>query len=214
MRTKTLLAAAAMLAAGLASSMAQSNVYSLNVVGYVNKTLTGGGKYTAIANPLNTSSNTFGSLLAGLPDGSEVLKFNSTIADYDIIDKFGGNWFGAQGAATTLNPGEGVLIFINGGNVTNTFVGEVLQGSLTNAFPSGYRQAGNQVPDSGTVTALGLVPPNGSELLKWNVGTQDFDIFDFFGGSWIPSAPVLDVGESFLLFSTSPFSWTRNFTVQ
>src|SRR5207249_3273515 len=44
MRTKTLLAAAAMLAAGFASSMAQSNVYSLNVVGYVNRVIPGPSK--------------------------------------------------------------------------------------------------------------------------------------------------------------------------
>src|SRR5437016_2865233 len=36
MRTKTLLLTAAVVAAGVASSMAQSNVYSLNIVGYVN----------------------------------------------------------------------------------------------------------------------------------------------------------------------------------
>ena len=41
MRTKALLCAAA-LAAGTAASMAQSNVYSLNIVGYVNVPLTSG----------------------------------------------------------------------------------------------------------------------------------------------------------------------------
>jgi len=38
------------LAAGVATSMAQSNVYSLNVVGYVNVTTTGGGLFNLIAN--------------------------------------------------------------------------------------------------------------------------------------------------------------------
>src|SRR6266446_1325324 len=76
MRTKTLLAAAAMLAAGLASSMAQSNVYSLNVVGYVNKVMPSGGKYIMISNPLNTTSNTINSLLSGAAVGSQFLKFS------------------------------------------------------------------------------------------------------------------------------------------
>src|SRR5437763_197776 len=54
MRTKALLCAAA-LAAGAVTAMAQSNVYSLNVVGYINTTLVGSaaGKYQMIANQLN-----------------------------------------------------------------------------------------------------------------------------------------------------------------
>src|ERR1043165_8066346 len=54
MRTKTLVCAA-ILAAGLASSMAQSNVYSLNVVGYYNVVIPGGTK-VMVANQLNTTN--------------------------------------------------------------------------------------------------------------------------------------------------------------
>jgi hypothetical protein len=213
MRTKTLLATAAMLAAGLASSMAQSNVYSLNVVGYVNTPLTGGGKYTAVANPLNTATNTFASILAGLPSGAEVLKWNTGLVDYDIYDKVGASW--VPNGNATLDPGEGILVFIGGANVTNTFVGEVLQGTLTIPFPAGLQMAGNKVPDSGPITSLQLTNvPSGSELLQWNVTTQDFDIFDKVGASWVPSVPNLKVGESFFMSATAPFSWVRNFTVQ
>src|SRR6266481_9690813 len=55
MRTKTLICAAA-LAAGALTSWAQSNVYSLNVVGYVNTTLPGNSAITMIGNPLNNTS--------------------------------------------------------------------------------------------------------------------------------------------------------------
>src|ERR1700730_12330845 len=51
MRTKTLVCAAALMAAGVATSMAQSNVYSLNVVGYINITFPA-NKYTLTANQL------------------------------------------------------------------------------------------------------------------------------------------------------------------
>src|SRR5260370_906828 len=50
MRTKALMVAAT-LAAGLASSMAQSNVYSLNIVGYANVPIVVGN--SMYANPLN-----------------------------------------------------------------------------------------------------------------------------------------------------------------
>src|SRR3954451_14568718 len=51
MRTKTLLCMAAM-AAGVATSMAQSNVYSLNIVGYANVPAPAG--FTFQSNPFNT----------------------------------------------------------------------------------------------------------------------------------------------------------------
>ena len=77
MRTKTTLVAAAILAAGIASSMAQANVYSLNVVGYVNVTVQGGGAYNLIANPLNnTTGNTLTNIFSGPQSpSSQVLKW-------------------------------------------------------------------------------------------------------------------------------------------
>src|SRR5678810_1239027 len=97
MRTK-LLAAAAILAAGIASSMAQSNVYSLNVVGYVNRTFVGGGLFSLTANPLNTTNNTlagiFGGAAVGLPSGSQVQVWNYGTQDFDLYNKtpFGSGW--------------------------------------------------------------------------------------------------------------------------
>lgn len=229
MRTK-LLAAAAIFAAGLASSMAQSNVYSLNVVGYVNKTLIGAGDYTAIANPLNTTNNSlaglFGGAGVGLPATSRVLKWNTTIADFDVYTKtaFGTGWSGpgATPAATSLNPGEGCLVLTPAasGDITNTFVGEVLQGTQTVPMIAGYQLVGNKIPDSGPVTSLQLTNvPATSRLLKWNTAAQDWDIFTktAFGTGWSgplgTTPPSLDVGEGFMLNAASPFDWIRNFTI-
>jgi hypothetical protein len=50
MRTKALLCTSAV-AAGVATSMAQPNVYSLNVVGYVNVPIQGGVSFNLLANP-------------------------------------------------------------------------------------------------------------------------------------------------------------------
>ena len=51
--TKTLLCLAALTAAGVATSMAQSNVYSLNIVGYANIGIGGGN--SLLANPFVAS---------------------------------------------------------------------------------------------------------------------------------------------------------------
>jgi hypothetical protein len=112
-------------------------------------------------------------------------------------------------------------------DLTNTFVGEVLQGSLTNTFVAGYQLAGNMVPDSGDVTTLGLTGPTPvtSRLLKWDssLATQgDWVTYTKtgFGTFWNPSVPTLNVAEGFLLLGQGttptppPFNWVRNFTVQ
>ena len=60
MRTKALLLGAAVGAIGLATSMAQ--VYSVNIVGYVNTTIPTG--FSIICNPLNaTGGNTIGNVM-------------------------------------------------------------------------------------------------------------------------------------------------------
>jgi len=221
MRTKTLLLSAAALVAGLASSVAQSNVYSVNVVGYVNTVFSGAGNYTAVANPLNAPTNTLGALFSTLAAGSQVLKYNPGIADYDTYTKtaFGVGWSPAAGATASFAPGEGALVKSTGASpgFTNTFVGEVMQGNLTNTFAVGYKLVGNIVPDAGPVNTLQLTNvPNGSQLLKWNVGIQDFNTFNkvAFGAGWTPSVPSITVGEGFFINANAPFSWVRNFTVQ
>src|SRR5262245_30453866 len=107
MRTKTLLCAAA-LAAGVATSMAQSNVYSLNVVGYVNTAVVGSGgdgKFQMICNPLNATNNTIGVLIPTCPDFSALYKWNGT--GFDIATFFLGSWDHPE---YTLNPGEGGIM--------------------------------------------------------------------------------------------------------
>src|SRR5271166_2726177 len=80
MRTKTLLCMAA-LAAGVATSMAQSNVYSLNVVGYVNYPFTL-GNYTLVSNPLDNTTNDLNTILPGVPDGTSVGLWSTALQDF------------------------------------------------------------------------------------------------------------------------------------
>src|SRR5882762_2203521 len=194
MRTKTLHCAAA-LAAGVATSMAQSNVYSLNVVGYVNTSLVGSGAglFQMIANPLNATNNTLGALIpSGPPDFSALYKWNG--AGFDIATFFLGSWDHPE---YTLNPGEGGIMQSTG-PWTNTFVGEVLQGSLSNSTTSaGFAIRASKVPQSGTLTILGLPGTNFSDfdsVYQFNTGSQGYDIHTWFLGSW-DSEPNLAVGE-------------------
>ena len=207
MRTKSLILTAVIGFAGVASSLAQTTnpVYSVNAVGYINKNLPAG--FSMIANQLNTTNNTIGNLLTTLPNGANFYKWNGSA--FDIATYFFGAW---DQPAITLNPGEGG--FVNVASVsTVTFVGEVPQGTLANAVPTGFSIRSSQVPQAGAVDLLGLVVSNGDNLYKWNVNTSAYDIFTYFFGAWSPSTPTVDVGESVFLNASAPTTWNRTFSV-
>jgi len=212
MRTKALLCAAA-IAAGAVTAMAQSNVYSLNVVGYVNTSVvgSGAGTFQMIANPLNTTNNTLGGLISGAPDFTTLFKFNGT--GFDIATYAFGNWDHPE---FSLKPGEGAIVQSTA-PWTNTFVGEVMQGSLVNPYPAGFSIRASQVPQAGTLTALGLAPSQFSDfdtVYKFNTASQQYDIYTIAFGTWQPSEPALAVGESMWLQPAQAGSWNRTFTVQ
>jgi hypothetical protein len=205
MRTKALLLSAALFAAGLTASTAQS-VYSVNAVGYVNLSLPVG--YTMIANPLNTTNNTIGSLITDMPNFSNLLKW--TGSGFNIATFAFGAW---DQPNITLNPGEGAFVNIST-PFTLTFVGEVMQGNLTNTIPVGYSIQASKVPQSGGVsTTLGLTQLGTFDnLLKWN-GTG-YDVYTVLpGGTWDPSEPTMTVGQSFFLNVSTAANWTRTFSV-
>jgi hypothetical protein len=208
MRTKALLGAA-ILAAGLATSMAQ-NVYSINVVGYYNVTVPANG-FAIIANQFNTTNNTIGSLLANVPVNTEFYKFAGGYTAYQF-DEFDAEW--KPDGLATLNPGEGGFIKNPEATpLTITFVGEVPQGALTNALPAGFAIRSSMVPQAGGVTSvLGLPGETNDELYTYAGGYTAYQ-FDEFDAEWKPTEPQVDVGQGFFVKKVIAGDWVRNFTV-
>jgi hypothetical protein len=213
MRTKTLLCAAA-LAAGLATSaLAQSNVYSLNVVGYYNIPLAANQK-VMLGNQLNTTNNTLAGVIPNPPPGSAFFKFNGGFATYGFDDV---DLVWTPNGTVSLAPGEGGF-FISPVATTLTFVGEVMQGSLTNTLPLNTKVIRTSiVPQAGRVTTDLLLPADpGDALFQFRGGfaTYGFDDVDLV---WTPFEPTNNVGEAFFYLKaasgTHP-NWIRNFTVQ
>jgi hypothetical protein len=217
MRTK-LLAAAAILAAGLATSLAQSNVYSLNVVGYVNKALTGGG-FNAIANPLNATNNSLNTIMKGtqVPDNTTVFfwdaaaqDFSPTLPTYNATSQ---TWV----PDAPLDPGTGVFVFAPTG-FTNTFVGEVKQGTTTIPIPASFSAIASPVPIGGNVSEVLAQLPAGDNdtAFKWNAAAQDFSELSSYNatsGQWVP-AVNFEVADGIMYFRAgNPTNWVRNFTV-
>jgi hypothetical protein len=200
MKTKTLLIGAAVLAAGVLSSQAQ--VYSQNVVGYVNVVLPS-GQFALVSNPLDDGTNTVTSLGAALANKSTVQIWNGS--GFTIASKGGGVW------NTNLSIPVGTGFFVKSATaVTNTFVGSVAMGS-TNSLPAGlFALVGSTVPYAGDLTDtnvnIGPTLPNKSTLQVWN--GSGFTIASKGGGVWNTNLS-LSVAQGFFVKSASAVDWVQ-----
>ena len=213
MRTKTLLLTAALSAAGVATSMAQ--VYSVNAVGYVNTTLAPG--LNLISNPLDSADDSIASLFAGVPNNTQVYKFNPATGSYSIAtySSLLGSWTGESTA--TVEPGEGVFVRnATAAPVTVTFVGEVRQGPLSHPIPAGLSIQSSEVPQEGGIeTDLGFPPANNDQVYEYdNAGnTYVISTYSSILGGWTPSEPTIDVGQAVFVRKAAATTWTRDFNI-
>jgi hypothetical protein len=204
MKNKTLLIAAAALVAGVISSEAQ--VYSANIVGYVNVALPGAAAYSLVATPLDDGNgNQSTNLLAGLPVGSSVTTWNG--AGYNPpIALLAGGWAGN----VSLPPGT--AYFVKNGkasspNYTNVFVGTVgavgLTGgsTMTNVLGLGYNLVGSQIAFAGDVTTdpnLNLPAAKGSSITTWAGAGYNVPV-SYVSGAWAGSVPITP-GQGFFMY--------------
>jgi len=224
MRTKVLLGLAA-LAVGLSTSVAQ-NVYSLNVVGYVNKTVAANHWYLW-SNPLKATNNTSATVLAGLSgaatgwDNALLYGWNGGFSDVDTFVGALGQWLPGT---TDLTPGKGFFFFAPQAG-TVTFVGEV---GTTNSFalPTGWSIVGSTFPATNSLVAIGLLGQDngsGKNDLVYRYGATGYGEVDTFvaGAGWLGTGPdgngpVLDVGEAVFYDNaqTAAVNWVKSFTIQ
>jgi len=214
MRTKTLLLTAALAAAGAATSMAQ--VYSVNMVGYINQSIPNG--FSMIANHLNHSpDNKLETVMPTVPENTTVYQFNPTAGGY-IIKSFTEGAWGGDPQDILLDPGKGA--FISTTAFTQTFVGEVQLNSSIPVTP-GFAIYGSVLPqklpiDVAQPAGLNLAPVEGDQIYMWNgVG---YNIGSYSEGAWggdFTASPEPNVGEAFWYVSAGPAgrTWSRTFSV-
>ncbi len=215
MKSTTLLVAAAALAVGAISAGAQ--VYSANVVGYVNVVMKGGGNFVLASNPLDDGTNTANSILAALPNKSSIQVWNGS--SFDIASK--------SASGFTPNPsipvGTGFFVKISGAtDVTNTFVGNVVPnpgGSSTNGLPAGtFVLVGSSLAVGGTLNDVGTnslnliaTLPNKSSLQTWDIPTQAFVIASKSASGFTPNLPITPISQGFFLKSNGATNWIQSF---
>jgi hypothetical protein len=77
----------------------------------------------------------------------------------------------------------------------------------------GFQFVSSQVPQQGTLSALGFAASDGDVVYKWDNGFAPYTYNLFGDKTWDPSEPTLNVGEGALLYSVSGNDWTRTFNV-
>jgi len=234
MRTKVLICAAALVAASAFTSMAQ-NVYSINVVGYINIPLVEG--FQLIANQLdydgtgtnNTTANVLGT---GLPVNSVVYTWSGSAYNQSTLGLVKGTTNLAWSGKFSLNPGQGAWLSIPTGGLKGTSsnlttVGQVDTGSLVNPNLTpggGFSLVSSMVPlAGGLTTVLGYAPMDNDVVYQWDIATGNYNktTYALVKGSsppaykWAPSEPSIAISEGFWLDNASAgASWSNYFQVQ
>jgi hypothetical protein len=205
---KTLLIAAAALVAGVISSDAQ--VYSANIVGYVNVTLPA-NQLVLTSNPLDDGTNTANSILASLPVKSSIQVWNGS--GFTQIAKTTAGFAGNP----SFPVGTGFFVK-SASSFTNTFVGNVVPSPGGNQSAVGLPAnqlvlVGSVLPVSGTFNDVGTnafnliaTLPVKSSIQIWNGSgfTQIAKTTAGFAGN-----PPLSVAQGFFIKSASATNWVQ-----
>jgi hypothetical protein len=215
---KTLLIAAAALVAGVISSEAQ--VYSANIVGYVNQVFTN-GVLELVSNPMDNGTNTANDVLAGLPNTSSIQLWNGS--GFVVYTKTSAGF--TQGGVANNPPlpvGQG--FFVKAKTLyTNTYVGNVVPSpggqssiGLTNGIlelVGSVLPVGGNFNDVGTNT-LNLIAtlPNTSSIQLWNGST--FVVYTKtsagFTQGGVPSNPPYTAALGFFVKAKTATNWVQN----
>jgi hypothetical protein len=199
------------------------NVYSLNVVGYVNVTLQS-NKLHFLSVPLIPNGGDFNitnSIVAtDAQTDATIFHWKGATWDTDIP-----TWYSGYGWSPDMVIPNGVgFFFASKANSTLTFVGDVPQGALAYNIPGGLSTLANKVPvsDSFPGAAVGHADDN---IIAWNQTGQAWStaIWTYYDGfGWnaggatdSTNGPVLNPADAvFYVNVGTAIPFTRSFTVQ
>lgn len=187
------------------SVWAQSNIYSLNIVGYYNLRIFPGDYL--IANQLSNHTNTLDTIFNGsIPVGATFTMWDSSANHFLPLSTYTGTQWTIN---YTLNFGEGGLLSSTA-EWTNTIVGEitsdfVVDVGLVNWNPNyadGLHLISSPVPyaepiDFMFTNVVGRLPQNGEWVAIFDPATQSYTFTTFHTGTgWDNGDPVLGVGQA------------------
>lgn len=192
-----------------ASSQVGGTVFSVNAVGFANRTFKPG--VSAAHNPLVAGDNRAAALFDHAPIGTSIHTPGPT-GEFVKAERTASGWINGD---LLLPPGRGFYV----GNpeqepFTITFVGNVLQGSLTNSLLPGTSLTGSLVPQEGLISTDLHFPPNIGVLVHVFNGTgPQANEYLFTSLGWLPHEPSLMVGDTMWVTTERGANWTRSFSV-
>jgi hypothetical protein len=227
MRTKTLLVACAALALSLATSQAQ--VYSQNIVGYVNIPLTN-GVLQVVAPALDLdgtgTNNTVATVLGDPTLGDILYIYNGS--GYDVLTYAnpprgaGLGWYNGSVLDDTypLNPGEAIF-YLPAGNETITQTGNVLEKDTHYLYAGTLAFISSPVPVAGGVTSVLQYSPNLGDVIDIYNGVS-YDTYIYAnpprgaGLGWYLgptlNEPQIPIASGFWIIPAADNTWTQSFS--
>jgi hypothetical protein len=172
------------------------NVFSVNIVGYVNLALAPG--LSLIANPMFHTNYTLAFWLPSAPDGAQVYKLTAggsfEVSTFDAVE---GVWSNPN---LEVPPGTG-FYFNNPSTETlrHMFYGEVHQGVLVNPLPEGISTAGSLVPWAGSINSHLHVPGEPGDEIRIRVNDGE--------------SPPFELSSVYTAISTEESRWEPDLTL-
>jgi hypothetical protein len=224
MKIKTLAIAAATLAVGAITSQAQ--VYSQNIVGYVN-VIYPAGTLILSANPLTTGNDVLTNVIGsgtGLIGTPHLYHWNNVGWDTYTWSGAQKKWLNGVADVSNTNISPGQAFFINASvTFTNTYSGTIVAntggGTATNALHTGYTPIGELVPYGDTLTnssTVNLTVGGASSIQIWDNVAQAYQpVYTYSGAkkTWLQGAvtnvPVLSVGQGFFINPNVNTNWVQ-----
>jgi hypothetical protein len=155
---------------------------------------------------------------AGVPDNTIVFQWNTTLQDFDPVLPTYVAGSGTWTPNVAITQGQGIFVLAPS-DFTNTFVGEVKQGTTTTPIAPGFNGIASPVPIAGDVPTIlaGIVATDNDLAFKWDTTVQDFGLISTYvagSGTWTPTVNFA-VGEGLFYLSgaANTVNWVRNFTV-
>jgi hypothetical protein len=193
---------------------AEGSVISENIVGYVNVALPWG--MSLIANPLWQTNVTLRFLFPSAPDGAQVMKFVNGDYVTSVYSASAAGWIGPN---FELPVGEG-FFFVNPARdtFTQTFVGEVRTGSLTNPLPAGVSFKGDMLPQAGSINTIHGIPGQAGDIIFIFLNEGEArgrylrSTFSASENAWVPDLE-LGVAQGFWIQKRNAQDWIRFFSI-
>jgi len=221
---------------------AQTNVYSLNAVGYINVQIPPG--WSILTCPLISSpDNTLGTLLPNTNEefgrpGFHTQVFAMVNGSYvspesavaPSVSPDGSGW-SLGGTAISINPGSGVFIYNPfTSNLPVTWVGTVPSGSLTNALTPGFNLVGSILPTYGDLVTNSLTtltnPTSHDVIYTYDAIAQSFSYYEYFPAfhGWgfdgstsnLQDPTTTNIVQGFFYYNastTTTNNWVENYSI-